>query len=86
MKKLNNIDHYIKLALNTTNLKLVKELNEELQSICNNYHDWNCTGCVVCQCERRIPNVNKNKYGCDCYMDGEKMRNYILKFFVDIPL
>lgn len=74
--------YYIRSALSCIDQKSIEELNQKLQNICDKslYYNY-CTGCPVYQYNNEIPNKQKTKYGCDCFMDGEKMRQYIIKHY-----
>ena len=73
--------YYIEYALSAIDQESIEELNEELQDSCENYCDWNCTECAVYQCNNTIPNIDKTKEGCDCFMNGNKMRQYIIESY-----
>jgi hypothetical protein len=73
--------YYIESILSTIDREGIEELVEELQDSCEEYHDWNCTECVIYQCNNTIPNIDKTKEGCDCYMNGNKMRQYIIESY-----
>lgn len=49
----------------------------ELSDICHDLHGCNCEECPVYAVNDEVPNKRKSRWGCDCFKDGSKMREFI---------
>jgi hypothetical protein len=73
--------YYIESILSTVDQESIEELIEELQDSCEEYHADSCSECAVYQCGNEVPDYKQTRWGCDCFKDGKKMRQYIIESY-----
>lgn len=73
--------YYIESALSQLDQSEIDSLNTELKELCDENHSCDCSECPVYQCNAVVPNKENSRWGCDCFKNGEKMRQYIIQSY-----